>query len=311
MRALDWRYSLRNSDGKSDKIPGIVMYRHHDEKKEDYEYFDQAQFTFTKENLGDQAKIYILADGTGDPEHVVNINQAYYQYLSQEPYELSIHSVAWRLKQCGLTSKLAQNVEAINLFICDENNTNKQLAVYFAQGLGEHYKGTTINYYSAVVYIPALISLNGVDYETKKMAQFYQNTVSKIGYAHEHKHALKISDALMQQGSSNASDSLQSKARALPTFKEIIAAGTVNITEIFDSEDTEQSVAQITPFVVFPDEETDVDYDAEEVLPQIQTQSTALIVWQDRSMFSFFKYIQKVDKQNNEALQNEFALLKL
>ncbi|QMT60850.1 hypothetical protein [Legionella sp. PC997] len=311
IRALDWRYNLRTSEDKSDKIPSIVMYQDPEEKEEDYEYYDQAQFHFNKENLGGKAKIYILADGTGDPEHVININQAYYQYLSQEPYQLSIHSMAWRLKQSGLTSELAQSVSAINLYICDHHNTNKQLAVYFGQGLGEHYKDTTINYYSAEVYIPSLVSLDGFYYETKKLAYFYHNTILKAGYAHEHKHTLKVSDTLMQPSSPNATDSLNSKARALPTFKETVSdASSVSVVEILDSESTEHSLMQGTPTITFPDEELDITYGTEaESQTEVRTSSTALIVRQDRSMISFFKDVKKVDSQNHPKLQDDFASL--
>ncbi|PWY54189.1 hypothetical protein DGG96_18445 [Legionella qingyii] len=319
MRALDWRYNLKTSIGKSDKTPEIVIYRHPDENEEDYEYYDQAQFNFTQENLGDNAIIYILADGTGDPDHVININQAYYQYLSQEPYELSIHAVAWRMKQCGLTPELAQNTKAINLFICDENDTNDQLAVYFAQGLGQHYKDVTINYYSATVHVPMLVSLNGVDYETKKLARFYSNSTVKVGYAHEHKHTLKVRDALMQKESPHAADadSLKSKARALPMFRELTSAvSSLIIEEISDSESTQNSLVQEPQSIIFLDEESDIEY--EEVnLATLQyqqtnsTQSTALVVRQDRSIISFFKYVHQADKKDKDELRNDLNLFML
>ncbi|WP_131794935.1 hypothetical protein [Fluoribacter gormanii] len=319
MRALDWRYNLKTSVGKSDKTPNIIIYRHPDENEEEYEYYDQAQFSFTQENLGDNAIIYILADGTGDPDHVININQAYYQYLSQEPYELSIHAVAWRMKQCGLTPSLAQNTKAINLFICDENNTNDQLAVYFAQGLGEHYKDVTINYYSATVHVPQLVSLNGVDYETKKLAYFHSNATVKVGYAHEHKHTLKVSDSLMQKESPHATDtdSLKSKARALPTFRELTsAASSLSIEEIPDSESTQNSLAQEPQSIIFPDDESDIEYEEADCTTlkyqhTISTQSTALIVWQDRSIISFFKYVHQVDKKDKEELRDNLNLFML
>lgn len=303
MRALSWRY---NSRSDRDKVPSIVMYRHPDENTEDYDDYPEAQFNFTLENLDHDTVIYILADGTGDPRHVVNVNQIYYEHFSQEPYQLPIDAVAWRMKQCGLTPQLAQNLKAINLFICDENNTNDQLAAFFARGLGKKYKEVTINYYSSTVYIPQLISRDGID-DIKKLACLHipshDGTIKlvKAGYAHDHKHKLETSDAFTQQETATRSDLKKSKAQSLPTFKELASiANSISIEEAFDTENTQVSSERKSqsPIITFPEDELDTGNEIditkqEEPKRECQhaTPSTAIIVREDRSIFFFFKCV--------------------
>ncbi len=326
MRALSWRSNSKCSEETSDKVPSIVMYRHPEENEEDFEDYAEAQFNFTQENIASDTVIYILADGTGDPNHVINVNQAYYERLSQEPYQLSIDAVAWRIKQCGLTPQLARNLKAINLFICDEDNNNDQLAVFFAQTLGKKYKELTINYYSATVYIPQLILNDGVN-AIKKQAYLHipsndgTTKLVKAGFAHDHKHALKVSSALTQQKSSlHSTDSRKSKAQPLPTFKELTSATySVSIEEISDTESIQISLEQQPQSVIvtFPEDELDVGNEVDiatltleepqtESQPEIPTQSTA-IVRQNRSIIPFFKYVNESDKKDMTPLLHDLS----
>ncbi|MCE0724383.1 MULTISPECIES: hypothetical protein [Legionella] len=309
MRALSWRYNLRNLEENSDNVPSIVMYHHPDENAEDYDDYPEAQFHFTPENVDPDTVIYILADGTGDPRCVVNVNQVYYEHFSQEPYQLPIDAVAWRMKQCGLTPQLAENVKGINLFICDENNTNDQLAVFFAQGLGKKYKDVAINYYSSIVYIPQPISSDKV----KKLAYLHiyssDGTTKQVeaGYAHEHKHTLNVSDAFTQEESSYHC-LRKSKALLLPTFRELSSTRcSLSIEEIIDTEDTQfRSDQELkSPTITFPEDEQDTENEINstshaerKIESQPAKPSTAIIVRQERSIFFFFKSIAESDKKS-------------
>ncbi|CAM2840574.1 Uncharacterised protein [Legionella steigerwaltii] len=322
IRALDWRNNL-SSSGKSAKVPSIVMYRHPDENEQDFEDYDLAQFCFTQENLTSDSVIYVLADGTGDPEHVINVNQYYYKHLTQEPYQLSIDAVAWRMKQCGLTPELAQNLKAINLFMCDEDNNNDQLAAYFAQELGEKYKNVAVNYYSAIVNLPRLVLNAQGDQEVKKLASFaiYLNDGStkfvKAGYAHEHKHSLKVSDALAQERSSSCSaETRKAKAERLPSFKEL-SAHTIPIIEEIDTERMPSGLEQeYQPGIVtFPEDDPDIVNEVnitglsiEDSQTEYQLTTTnqcrAIVVWQERTSFSFFKSVEEAGKKDKVNVQN-------
>ncbi|WP_392537176.1 hypothetical protein [Legionella sp. 227] len=332
IRALDWRNNLRSSEKMGATIPRVVIYRHPDENEEDYELYDGAQFKFNPQNVPANTVIYILADGTGDPDYVINVNQTFYERLGQEPYQLSIDAVAWRMKQCGLTPELAQNLKAINLYICDENMTNDRLATYFAQELGEQYKDLTINYYSATVYVPRPIVTDQGEKRIKKTAYFNiqledgKTRLVKAGYAHEHKHSIKVSDVLAQERSINYSaDSREAKALSLPTFRELsLTSSSVVIEEIPDigsmpiGVDQEYQSGKVT----FSDDNTaheedivcEVDIrrltlEASQSKYQIvkTNQCTTVLVWQDRSIFSFFKCAETVNKKNDEALNHDLS----
>ncbi|KTD68229.1 hypothetical protein Lste_1387 [Legionella steelei] len=264
MRALDWRYNLRSAEKK--KIPDIIVYRHPDENEQDYDGYD-VQFKFTQENLTSDTVIYVLADGTGDPDYVINVNQVYYEFFAQEPYQLTTNAVAWRLKQCGLTPELTRNLKAINLYICDENNNNNQLATYFGQELGDGYKEVTVNYYAALVYIPQpmLNEQGSLDIRKRACLNSYDNDggvkLVKAGYAHDHKHSIKVSDALIQKNRSNCSPDMSTfKATPLPTFKELVAAYTSSMVTIEEADSCSISIEEGLSVVsiTFPEDELDV-----------------------------------------------------
>ncbi|VEB37571.1 hypothetical protein [Legionella cherrii] len=337
IRALNWRNNLRSSEKTSTIIPSVVIYRHPDENEEDYELYDTAQFKFTPENLPANTVIYILADGTGDPDYVVNVNQIDYEHLGLELYQLSIDAVAWRMKQCGLTPKLAQNLKEINLYICDERMTNDRLATYFAQELGEQYKDLTVNYYSATVSVPRLIVTEEGEKRIKKTACFNielkngKTQLVKAGYAHEHKHSIKVIDVLALERSTNYSaESKEAKALSLPTFRELshtsssVTSSSLVIEEISDTGmmpiDWDQKAQ--SGKVTLPDDNkahqadivSEVDFsrltlEASQSKYQIikTNQCKTILVWQDKTIFSFFKCAEKENKKNDGALNHDLS----
>ncbi|MCW8407498.1 hypothetical protein OQJ13_00740 [Legionella sp. PATHC035] len=338
IRALDWRNNLRSSEKMGTIIPRIVMYRHPDENEEDYELYDTADFKFTPQNLPANTVIYILADGTGDPDYVVNVNQTYYERLGQEPYQLSIDAVAWRMKQCGLTPVLARNLKAINLYVCDESMTNDRLATYFAQELGDEYKNLTVNYYSATVYIPRPIVTEQGEKRVKKTAYFNlelangQTQLVMAGYAHEHKHSIKVIDVLALERSTNSSaESREAKAIPLPTFRELshtsssVSSASVPSASVFIEEIDDSGMMPIgweqkaqTGKVTLPDDSTVHQADVSEVdisklrLEASQSkyqivktnQCTTILIWQESTIFSFFKSAEKTNKKNEGILNH-------
>lgn len=313
MRALNWRFTSRKQGDESYEDPGIVIYKHPDEQEQDYEDYTPAQFKFTEDNIDDNTVIYVLADGYEDPHSVINVNNAYYQYHSEKPYRLFIGAVAWRMKECGLTPGLAQQLKSIKLFVCDGNNTNSQLANYFAQGLGEPYNEVTINYYSAILNIPQLVSINEAETKAKKLAFHLSGSSGKLvpaGYANEHRHSLMVGDALVQPKSRYSSTELeQSKAHPLPTFRELTASIIESVEEILDTESLQQEYP-VPVITSLDDGEDTVSSELEEPVNgshpvKTETQCTAIVVWQERSIYSFFKF---VDNSAGKTLVKQSAI---
>ncbi|WP_133140402.1 hypothetical protein [Legionella genomosp. 1] len=149
LRAISWRYNYQQTKNK--KEISIVTYRHFDETDNDYkEYADE--FNFSEENCPKGSTVYVLADGTGQSEWVSNIN-SYYKTLGDDTYVLPVKLMAERLKTCGLTNQIASELKALNLYICEKNNSNRNLAVHFAQSLGKNYQSLNLFYYTATLIV--------------------------------------------------------------------------------------------------------------------------------------------------------------
>ncbi|RMX21096.1 hypothetical protein EAS68_05160 [Legionella jordanis] len=198
LRALEWRHSIRQA-GKEDKIPDVVVYRQPDEEDGDYEDYD-VHFRFNSDNCPSDCTIYVLADGCGDPTRVININKYFYQ-RREEPYFLAIKTIAQRMKFCGLSAELASRVKAIKLFICDPNNSNKQLAINFAHELGARYNDITLQYYNAVLYSPKFSSNNPKSHKRAEVFPQNSNSVKPIESrrASEYRRSITVSTALQKQ----------------------------------------------------------------------------------------------------------------
>lgn len=202
LRALEWRYALKQVNAFPEKIPEIVIYREANEKNEDYDGYD-VQFVFNEKNCSQNTTLYILADGTGDPTEVGNIN-SYFEKMRETPYFISVEMIAKRLKQCGLDANLAKNLKAIKLFICDENNTNEQLAINFAHELGKDYTTLTLHYYNARIFVPQVTEENP---KAKKRGEVYftqsngKQQLIDSDFASEYRFALTVEEALQHKKS--------------------------------------------------------------------------------------------------------------
>lgn len=194
LRALNWRYNLSKVNGN---VPNIIMYRDNKNPKHtDNSYADYKGVThsISENDLTPNSVIYIIADGTGDPDLVTNLNFS----DDGDLYCLPIDLVATRIKEMGLTRDIASWLKSLKLYICDENRTNKILAQSFAHALGSDYNYLDIHYYTSVVTTPQekeiyLKSQSKSLKITKKFARDPNDVINVIGFASEHKVITNVS----------------------------------------------------------------------------------------------------------------------
>ncbi|MCE3043805.1 hypothetical protein [Legionella sp. 16cNR16C] len=150
LRAISWRYNYQQTKN-NDKDISIVTYRHFDETDNDYEeYVDE--FKFSEKNCPKGSTVYLFADGIGQSQWVSNIN-SFFKRSGEDTFVLSVNAVAGRLKACGLTDQMANDLKALKLYICETNNSNRNLAAHFAQSLGKRYENLNLFYYTATLAV--------------------------------------------------------------------------------------------------------------------------------------------------------------
>lgn len=199
LRALNW-FSLIEDAEITEKIPEIIIYRRPDEIDSDYNNYEEAGFKFSLENCPENSSVYILADGMGDPNHVLNSNVFYRKYLDENPYVLSMKSIAWRLKESGFTETFAKKVKSLKLYVCEERDSNQALALNLAHALGEEYHFLNLAYYKAKLSIPSHFTSDETTFLKKgaiKDIIINNKLVSrKTSKASEERHLLNIGESM-------------------------------------------------------------------------------------------------------------------
>lgn len=283
IRAMEWRYNLKK-DNMLEKVPDVVIYRSSDEQDEDYEDYD-AQFHLTADNCPFNTTIYIMADGIGDPTLVGNINN-YFHKLKETPYLLSVKAIASRLKNSGLNSELAKNLNSIKLFICEENNTNEQLTINFAHELGEDYNALTLHYYNAVLCIPHAsedkkVKKSGYIYSTKNG----ERQLIDSGLPSEYRFTLTVQEALQLEKTKMNFD-VEQKANPMPSYEDNFTYLTIEEVEI----DDEKVIPYLSSEIEFPDDEPAQDTYLTPPKETLQSQERQMIVYSSLSSVLFRNY---------------------
>lgn len=246
----------------------MIIYRNSDEHDEDYEGYD-VQFHFTTDNCPLDTTLYVMADGVGDPNLVGNINDYFYK-LKETPYFLSVKAIVSRLKKSGFNPELAKNLNAMKLFICEENNTNELLAINFAHELGKDFNTLNLQYYNAVLFIPYIYEDNKV----KKRGDIYITTPNgdrqliDSGLPSEYRYTLTVQEVL-QQEKTRVEFKAEHNTKVLSTFETTFSALSIEEVEIGRDD--------VTPYVT-----THIESPGYHPVQDISTQIKETVCFQER-----------------------------